>query len=427
MLKFLCILTFFLVTVKAIPYGFFSTKTSYELVSAPKIEVPEGLTPRQIFMLGRHGTRGPTINFNLNAIPKILKYQNKFTERATLEPEDMEAIKNWETVIDTTGDKSITQKGHDEIKYLAIRIREAFPNLFERKYNSEYYEVLTVPDPRCDLSGQTLLQNLFNDDTITSIPVCGPKDSLLMIEELKRGNEKMKTYYLNQMKEFREGEHMNGVVQRVADRMGIDFKDINYEIVNVMYEVATFELAIDDSKVSPWYKLFGPDDLEIFEYALEIFRYYFHGYGDPFNAKLACPMAIRLEESFKNKINGEGPDGHFYFGHSTNVLSFYIMLGLAAGDDALTASNYHGMADLKWRTSLFSPWAANVMVVLYEDTDDVDYKVAFYFNEHITSIPLGNDRSCTVCLWSDIQKKLQAFISENNCVNFLAEYKSKTA
>ncbi|XP_050423416.1 uncharacterized protein LOC126835150 [Adelges cooleyi] len=427
MLKFLCTVALFLVTVKAndeksIPYGFFGSKTPYNLVAAPEIEKPKGFTPRQIFMLGRHGTRGPRFSFSNDKMPKLVKYQNKFTERATLNPKDIKAINNWVTIIDTTGDKSITQKGHDEIKDLAIRIREAFSNLFQRQYNSDNYEILSAPDSRCELSGQTFIENIFKDETIPKIPVCDPTDILLQVEGLKKLDTRCKEIRVKTdslIKEFRTGKYMDGVVQRVADKMGIDSTELDYEIINIMYEVATFELTIGDSAISPWYKIFCQDDLEVFEYADDIFRFYFNGYGDPFNKKLACPMAIRLEERLRNKINGEGPDAVFYHGHSTNILSLYVMLGIGDGDIPFKQSNYKGMKDLKWRTSLFGPWAANVMVVLYEGAEN-DYRVSFYLNEKLTSITLRDGSFCTVCAWSDIEDKLTAYITDNDCVDLVA-------
>ncbi|XP_050422732.1 multiple inositol polyphosphate phosphatase 1-like [Adelges cooleyi] len=374
-------------------------------------------------MLGRHGTRGPRFDFSNNAIPKLIEYRNKITKRATLRPEDMEALKNWVTIIDTTGDKSMTQKGHDEIKDLAIRIRDAFPNLFKQQYNSENYDILSAPDSRCELSGQTFIENVFKDKTIPKIPVCDPTDILLQVDDLKLLDPKCKEIRANTeglVKEFKEGKYMDDVVQRVAVKMGIDSTELNYEILYFMYEVATFELSIDDSVMSPWYNVFCQEDLEIFEYAHDIYRFYYNSFGDPFNAKLACPIAIRIEKRLRNKINGQGPDAVFYFGHSTNIFTLYVMLGIGDGDIPFRQSNYKGMKDLKWRTSWFGPWAANVIVVLYEDDTRKDYNVAFYLNEKLTPIKLKNDLSCTYCPWSDIHDKLTAFITDNDCVELVA-------
>ncbi|XP_050434998.1 multiple inositol polyphosphate phosphatase 1-like [Adelges cooleyi] len=186
-----------------------------------------------------------------------------------------------------------------------------------------------------------------------------------------------------------------------------------------MYEVSVYESSIDKSAISPWYSVFSQEDLEILENADDIFGYYLTGYGNPFNAKLACPMAIRLEESFKKKINGEGPDGVFYFAHNTNILSLCIMLGLGDGDVPLTFSNYKYMKDPNWRSSRYGPWAANFMVVFLEGPQKY-YKVSFYFNEKLTPITLQDGSSCTECPWLDIQHNLLAFISDNDCVNFVA-------
>ncbi|XP_050424828.1 multiple inositol polyphosphate phosphatase 1-like [Adelges cooleyi] len=220
------------------------------------------------------------------------------------------------------------------------------------------------------ISAQTFMQNVLNDDNfeiVTESHVCDRSDILIEIDNMMKADKniaEIQPYYKDQVKEFEAGPHMTGVVQRVAAKLGIESKELNPEIITAMYEVSAYEYSIDQNRIPPWYKVFCPDDLEILEYAWDISWYYVIGYGNPYNAKLACPTAIRLEERFRNKISGEGPDGVFYFASEKNVLVMLIMLGLANGDAPFTASNYKCMKDLEWRTSLYGPFAANFIAVI---------------------------------------------------------------
>ncbi|XP_050424338.1 multiple inositol polyphosphate phosphatase 1-like [Adelges cooleyi] len=426
MLKLLCTVALLLVTVKAndektIPYAFFGSRTTYKAVTTTKIEIPNGFTPRQIIMMARHGTRNPKSGLSQDLLPKLIKYQTEITKSATLCEKDIEAIKNWKTNLDGTQNRTITQKGLDEMKQLAIRVREAFPNLLKRQYNSNIYEILTMPYPRCKLSAQTFIQNIFNDETITELPICDYTDILLMIDGMMEADTKFKEYqkyFLEQAKKFQEGPDMAGVVQRVAAKLGIDSKELNPEIITTMYEVSAYEYAIDENRIPPWYSVFSLEDLEILEYAWDISWSYVIGYGNPHNKKLACPMAIRLEERLRNKIYGEGPDAVFYFACEKNIITLLFIFGIGKGDAPFTASNYKGMKHLNWRTSFYGPWAANFMAVLFEKAKN-DY-VSFYFNEKPTTITLKDGSSCTVCPWLDIQETLIAFITDNDCINFVA-------
>ncbi|XP_050437908.1 uncharacterized protein LOC126844093 isoform X6 [Adelges cooleyi] len=428
MLKLLCTVALLFVAVKAndektIPYAFFGSRTTYKTVSSLHIDVPAGYKARQVVMLARHGTRTPKISYSKDLLPKLVELQSKITKSPTLSENDFQAIKNWTTTIDTKNYRRITQNGRDEMKELATRVRAAFPYLFEQHYNSNNYEVLTMKDSRCVNSSLSFIQSLFEDKKITEIPKCEPTDLLLMLDSMEKNDTKRKefqTYIENQAKEFKESHHMDGVLKRVAAKLGVDSKELDPEIINTMYDACAYEYSIDQNRIPPWYKAFTQKDLEILEYAWELSWYYIIGYGNPYNKKLACPMAIRLEELLRKKTNEEGPDAVFYFACEKNIMTMLFMLGLADGDDPFTASNYKGIEGLNWRTSLYGVWAANFMAVLFENANS-EYEVAFYFNENLTTITLKDGTKCTYCPLLGIQEKLTAFISDNDCVNFVAD------
>lgn len=54
-----------------------------------------------------------------------------------------------------------------------------------------------------------------------------------------------------------------------------------------------------------------------------------------------------------------------YFTHSTPFQAFLTALGIGKDAVPLRADNYYQQTQRNWRTSLLSPFAANLAVVLY--------------------------------------------------------------
>ncbi|XP_050424829.1 multiple inositol polyphosphate phosphatase 1-like [Adelges cooleyi] len=224
-------------------------------------------------MLARHATRTPSRTFSTKKLPKLIELKSKITKSPTLSERDFQAIKNWATTIDITGHRSLTPKGRDEMKGLAIRVREAFPNLFERQYDPDVYKVLSTKSERCVISGKVFMENVLNDEAIPELPICDNTDILLTLEGMMKDDEEyddVQAYIKDQEKEFKGGPHMAGVVQRVAAKLGIDSEELNPEIITTMYEASAYEYSNDESVVPAWYNVFCPDDLEVSKYSRQV-------------------------------------------------------------------------------------------------------------------------------------------------------------
>jgi len=100
----------------------------------------------------------------------------------------------------------------------------------------------------------------------------------------------------------------------------------------------------------------------------------------------------------------------FYFGHSSNVFSAIVRLGFAKDISPLLSSNFDDMRDRKWKSSFLSPFASNVMAVLYECHGLK--KVTFFVNE----IPMVVEKyGCTLCPWKLIENMFDPIISSPSC------------
>jgi len=105
-----------------------------------------------------------------------------------------------------------------------------------------------------------------------------------------------------------------------------------------------------------------------------------------------------------------GPKGVFYFGHSSNVFSTIVRLGIARDTSPLLSSNFDDMHDRQWKSSYLSPFASNVMAVLYECHGVT--KVTFFVN----GIPMVVEKyGCTLCPWELIDNLFDPIISSPSC------------
>lgn len=100
----------------------------------------------------------------------------------------------------------------------------------------------------------------------------------------------------------------------------------------------------------------------------------------------------------------------FYFGHSTNVFSAIVRLGFARDTTPLLSSNFNDMRDRKWKSSYLSPFASNLMAVLYDCHGEK--KVTFFVNE----IPMTVEKyGCTLCPWTLIENMFDPIVSSPSC------------
>jgi len=114
---------------------------------------------------------------------------------------------------------------------------------------------------------------------------------------------------------------------------------------------------------------------------------------------------------YRNKSQSQlGPKGVFYFGHSSNVFSAIVRLGFARDTTPLLSSNFNSMRGRKWKSSYLSPFASNLMAVLYDCHGEK--KVTFFLNE----VPMTVEKyGCTLCPWKLIENMFDPIVSSPSC------------
>lgn len=158
----------------------------------------------------------------------------------------------------------------------------------------------------------------------------------------------------------------------------------------------------------------------ILEYFQDIKYYYQSGPGGKNNENVQCYTVSDMMSHMKSK---EGPNVVAYFSHASAIQLFLTSLGLFNGTDSLRADNFENMKDRKWKTTLISPFAANVAVVRYKcvenDSNNLEDKIRFFLNER----PLELDQcksSSESCRMNEINQIFEHF-NENNCENIYCD------
>lgn len=148
--------------------------------------------------------------------------------------------------------------------------------------------------------------------------------------------------------------------------------------------------------------MLAPSHVRLFEYYEDLSYYYKSSHGSEINKNIQCKTVKDLLERFED---GNVPEVTAYFTHSAAVQLFLTALGALKDDKALTANNYVEMSARKWKTSVVSPFAANVAVVKYKCS--TQSKVKFFLNERILRLDWCS--SDGICDWSNVQSTYSKF------------------
>ncbi|KAE9536777.1 hypothetical protein AGLY_006839 [Aphis glycines] len=394
------------------PYVYFGTKTTYGAVAGNDLQTPPDCRPLQVWMVSRHGTRYPSKK-KIEELKKLNELKTMITAESTMCPEDIVAIKNWNTNLTKDDHYMLQRQGVEELKSLAVRLKRQFPQLFNNPYTENNFKFLTSHKQRAKDSATVFYQTIFNRNPENELPIVQTSDDRFYLYKCKQGeDDDDDTKGQGEVKKFEDGPLVRSVVSRVSMAMGLK-QNLSYENVSLMLESCKYEKAWYIQSRPPWCAVFTQYDLEILEYIEDLKYYYANGYGNSIGESMGCPIVKDLIDNFKNLARGKnGPLGLFYFGHSPNVLSVVARLGIGKDNTPLLSTNFEQMKTRKWRTSFIDPFASNVIAVFYKCRDG--NKAMIFLNEH--SIPMGKD-DCRSCPWEPIEAQFNAITSNNQTCN----------
>ncbi|KAK9508624.1 hypothetical protein O3M35_006145 [Rhynocoris fuscipes] len=215
---------------------------------------------------------------------------------------------------------------------------------------------------------------------------------------------------------FKESNYMKETLHEVSKRLGFGY-DLTFDAVYDIYSICSFDKAWYYKSVSPWCAAFTPYHLKVLEYYEDLYYYYRSGYGNPNAARLGCHLVQDLIYKFDNMTNRNGtidvPPISLFFTHSVMLRAVLTRLGIAKDIMPPTHINFNPSTTTRrqWRTSIISPFAGNLAVVLYR-CQNSKYKVMFYLNEQIIDYA-----GCKVglCDWSYIYNSFAELVNPSIC------------
>ncbi|XP_060522505.1 multiple inositol polyphosphate phosphatase 1 [Cylas formicarius] len=406
------------------PHVMFGTKTSYDSTNrggGGREHLIPNCKPVQFWSLNRHGTRLPKA-FKIRRLRQLRKFKDEIVDnyeqrrsypsgRGRLCPEDYDLLRSWRWNDSVTEERegSLTAQGTTELKLLARRYRSRFPPVFDRPYDDRTYYFQYALSDRTHDSYQAYIEGLFDNayyhahaNTMGNDDVIKPYKDCAAWQERTDRNPATEYHY----RRFLESPEYYELSRRVFRRLGFRY-DPDPQTVLDIYDMCRYEKAWNVDRPSAWCAAFTKDQLRFLEYGDDLKEYYATGYGNPLTERIGCAPIRDLLRRFQKTVDGksEGNKVTALFTHAATVQAALTTLGVAKDYTLLTADNYRQQARRRWRTSVISPFAANLVAVLHQCSVGDPYKVAFYLNE----VPVDDIPGCAVglCDWEAFKGRFE--------------------
>ncbi|XP_029306261.1 LOW QUALITY PROTEIN: multiple inositol polyphosphate phosphatase 1-like [Cottoperca gobio] len=419
---------------------YFSTKGRYEEVNPYLIEdilavnrsilQPPSAQCREIHLTAiiRHGTRYPTSN---NAKKMKQLYKLVMSSASGKESWLREIQSQWTMWYTEDMDGRLVQKGMNDHRHLAVRLSKLFPSLVsEEKLRGGFIKFITSSKHRCVNSTLSFKAGLTELWAITDKEFDHAVNDALMrfFDQCTRFLQEVSDNpsALSEVDKFRAGLEMRRVTEKIADRLRVPYNTITDDMAEAAFYLCAYEFAIKTVN-SPWCQLFDEVDAQVMEYANDMKQFWKRAYGYDINSKSSC---ILFHDVFSrlNKAVDENKSGQqvteavtIQVGHAETLLPLLTLLGFFKDSDTLTSTNYATQAQRSFRTSHMLPYAANLLLVLYDCGGD-DLRLQALLNEKPVTFPGLTEQQASMPLYQDVKERykelLQGCDFETECQLF---------
>ncbi|XP_019132793.2 multiple inositol polyphosphate phosphatase 1a [Larimichthys crocea] len=398
---------------------YFSTKGRYEEVNPYLIDdilavnrsilQPPSAQCRQIHLTAviRHGTRYPTTK-NVKKMQKL--YDLVKSSAAGKDSWLREIQTQWTMWYTEDMDGRLVQKGVNDHKHLAVRLSKLFPSLIsEEKLRGGFIKFITSSKHRCvnsTLSFKAGLTKLWGitdqefDHTVNDALMRFFDKCTKFVEEVENNLSA-----LVEVDKFKQGPEMRRVQEKIADRLRVPYSLITDDMAEAAFYLCAYEFAINTVN-SPWCRLFDEVDGQVMEYANDLKHYWKRAYGYDINSKSSCILFHDLFSRLDKAANESGQQVTeavtIQVGHAETLLPLLTLLGFSKDSDPLTSTNYASQTGRSFRTSYMLPYAANLVLVLY-DCGGGDLRLQPLLNEKPVAFPGLTDQKDPMPLYQDVK------------------------
>lgn len=419
---------------------YFSTKGRYEEVNPRLVEdilwvnasslQPPAAHCRTVHLTAiiRHGTRYPT-GKNVRKMQKLYELVKGAAPGA--EGWLREIQSRWAMWYTEDMDGRLVQKGVDDHRHLAVRLSKLFPALVsEQNLRAGRISFISSSKHRCVNStlafkaGLTELwgirdrefEHAVNDALMRFFDQC-----TRFVHEVDENPSA-----LSEVDRFRHGTEMRRVEEKIADRLGVPYRTITDDMAEAAFYLCAYEFAIKTVN-SPWCRLFDEVDAQVMEYANDLKQFWKRSYGHDINSKSSCilfhDVFARLDSAAQESKSGRPVSEAVtvQVGHAETLLPLLTLLGFFRDSDPLTSTNYATQARRSFRTSRMLPYAANLLLALY-DCGGGDLRLQPLLNEKPVAFPGLADNQTSMPLYEDVKARyrelLQGCDFESECQLF---------
>ncbi|XP_052009823.1 multiple inositol polyphosphate phosphatase 1a [Xyrauchen texanus] len=359
----------------------------------------------------RHGTRFPTTK----NILKMRKFYDLVVRYASGNLNCLWEIKsNWKMWYRDEMDGRLVDKGREDHKHLAQRLIRWFPSLLTKEnLRRGRVKLITSSKHRCvnstiafraglmeGLNIQVELEHAVNDTLMRYFDQC---------ERFVKEVENNKSA-LEEVKYFNEGPEMKRTMEKMADRLEVPYANITDDSVEAAFYLCAYEFTIKGLN-SPWCQLFDKVDAEVMEYSGDLKQYWKRSYGHEINSKSSCILFHDLFHRLDRvvaQINSDGVVSEVVtvqVGHAETLIPLLTLLDLFKDDIPLNSTNFATQQNRIFRSGHIVPYAANLLVVLYQCPDGI--RMGVRINEKPLTLPGLSD---SVPLYEDVKKHYSALL-----------------
>ncbi|XP_058121846.1 multiple inositol polyphosphate phosphatase 1 [Anopheles ziemanni] len=406
----------------------FATKTMYEVIRPPDTDrqhIVPNCAPVKFWLLSRHGTRLPSKG-DIVEMPTQLKLlqdaiiDNYYTRRTMPDngrmcDKDLEILRNWRWDPNITAqyESTLTEQGWQDLKYLALRAKEKYWQLFGSGYDANKFLFRYTNTQRTEASFKAFAEGLFGSEESQRVKPIAPSEPDTLLKpydycaDYDANKDRQKKDENSEANKFFRTALFTGTVWDISQRLGFRH-NLSVEQIEHMWDACRFEQAWQISRASPFCAAFTQDQVNVLEYKEDLAYYYQTSYGYERSTELACHAMADMLKHLKSR---EEPTVVAYFTHDSQIQLLLAALGAKKDSTPPRADNYPFMKYRQYRSSDI-PFAANIAAVKYQCAEQREpERVIFFLNEK----PLMLDW-CNVglCNWSDVERKFQRF-TDGNC------------
>ncbi|KAL3674765.1 hypothetical protein V7S43_000695 [Phytophthora oleae] len=357
----------------------------------------ENLTVYLLFDYSRYPTGG-----NIHEIYDLLGRLKPFED---LLPAWM---KNYTLPYNLSVQGELAVAGKDELRKLGVRFLARSGHNRPVAYSKEKYRIAHTYVARTRDSAIAFADSFFgNPEDVEYIEYPKNKDILLRFfdqcpryqREVKRNQTAQAQLY-----QFQNSSAMTKVAQWLKQSLGLHEENIQFSAKDLMtvQSACAFDIALYHHK-HHWCSVTSKTFIRSLDYLDDLEEFYWIGGGYKINYEMAALLLREIFNTMKEKSSGKSTlAGNFFFAHAETTLPLMTLLGY--GDRALLLANATN-ADIesrRFRTSILSPFAANIEFHLYKrKSSGGEFYVEILINEKEVPIP-GCGR--VLCKLSELER-----------------------